>query len=85
MVQTFWYVSACCVWPRPTGGIEIRPWPPDMAPPLRPPPPPILTNEQKMKEVLDHVVEIADTMVDRDGNPDGKIKPWPLPGSKGVL
>jgi hypothetical protein len=35
-----------------------------------------------MKQTLDLVVEIADTMVDRYGNPDGKIKPWPRPGSK---
>src|SRR5712664_249072 len=82
MLQTFWYVSACCVWPRPAGGITLLPWPPDMAPPLRPPPPPVLTNEQAMKEVLDHIVEISDTMVDRYGNPDGSIKPWPRPGSK---
>ena len=55
-----------------------------MAPPLRPPAPPILTNEETMKELLDQVVEIADTMVDRYGNPDGKIEPWPRPGSKGA-
>ena len=34
-----------------------------------------------MKQVLDLIMEIADTMVDRYGNPDGKFKPWPRPGS----
>ena len=76
MVMTFWYVSACCAGPhlgRPVA-TELQPLKTILA-----------TNEEAraMKHVLDLVVEIADTMVDRYGNPDGKIKPWPRPGSKG--
>jgi hypothetical protein len=77
LVFTFWYVAMCCEGPYFDG---------EMMYPLSetPPPPPISTNEEGMKERLDHILVVADTMVDRYGNPNGKIKPWPRPGSKGV-
>jgi hypothetical protein len=76
LVRTFWYVGACCEHP-----YSGRP----VATQLQPLKTILTTNEEAnvMKQVLDHVVEVADTMVDRYGNPDGKIKPWPQPGSKG--
>jgi len=80
MVGTFWYVSKCCEGPYSRiifetyeEGVKRR-----QGPPL-----PEITQEEAMKQTLDLVVEIADTMVDRYGNPDGKIQPWPRPGSKG--
>jgi len=28
MVQTFWFVSGCCEWPRSAQAITVQPWPP---------------------------------------------------------
>ena len=76
MLQTFWYVSKCCE--QPYSG-------PPVATQLEPLKTILATNEEAkaMRLTLNLIVEIADTMVDRYGNPDGKIKPWPRTGSKG--
>jgi hypothetical protein len=77
MLQTFWYVSKCCE--QPYSG-------PPVATQLEPLETILTTNEEAkaMRLTLNLIVEIADTMVDRYGNPDGNIKPWPRPGSKGA-
>jgi hypothetical protein len=77
LVFTFWYVAMCC-----EGPFSGRP----VATQLQPLKTILGTKEEAMimKERLDHILEVADTMVDRYGNPDGKIKPWPRPGSKGA-
>jgi hypothetical protein len=80
MVGTFLYVTMCCKPPYFGGSVAVLRQPPGTPPP---PPPEIVTNEQGMKQTLDHILMVADTIVDRYGNPDGKIKPWPRPGSKG--
>src|SRR6266403_107861 len=71
MVLTFRYVSKCCEGPYLGGRMANGPLPPQIA-----------TNKDAMKVRLDHILEVADTMVDRYGNPDGKIQPWPRAGSR---
>jgi hypothetical protein len=81
LVETFALVSKCCEGPYSRiifetyeEGVKRR-----QGPPL-----PEITQKEAMKQTLNFVVEIADTMTDRFGNPDGKIKPWPRLGSKGA-
>src|SRR6266850_1017436 len=61
LVRTFWYVSKRC-----EGPYSGRP----VATQLQPLKTILTTSEEAkvMKQVLDHVVEVADTMVDRYGN-----------------
>jgi hypothetical protein len=67
MVTTFWYLTKCCDGQIMEDGAPL----------------PQFTNEEAMKVRLDHILMVASTMVDRYGNPDGKINPWPRTGSKG--
>ena len=54
MALTFWYVSKCCEGPCLEGPMADGPLPPQIA-----------TNDDAMKLRLDHILEIASTMVDR--------------------
>jgi hypothetical protein len=63
---TFWYLKKFCEGPKAGGSM--------MHGSETPPPKIILTNEEAMKAKLDHILEVATTMVGRHGgNPIG----WP--------
>lgn len=58
LVSSFWYVSLCCEGPFLGGPMMYG---------SEPPPPKIATNEEGMKIRLDHILEVASTMVDNYG------------------
>jgi hypothetical protein len=62
LVQTFWYVAACCAGPHLGRPVATQ---------LEPLKTILATNEaaMAMKETLDHLLEVASTMVDRYAKP----------------
>jgi hypothetical protein len=54
MVKTFWYVTKCCEQPYLGRPMMDGPFPPE-----------INTEEKAMKMMMDHILEVASTMVDR--------------------
>jgi hypothetical protein len=54
MVKTFWYVTKCCEGPYLGRPMMDGPFPSE-----------INTKDKAMKMMLDHILEVASTMVDR--------------------
>jgi hypothetical protein len=66
LARTFWYVKKFCEGPQPGGStMHVH---------LETPPPEITTNEERMKVRLEHILEVATTMVGRYG---GRPSFWP--------
>jgi hypothetical protein len=61
MVKTFWYLTKCCEGPYSGRPMMDGPFPPE-----------INTEEKAMKVMLDHILEVANAMVDRYSTPEWK-------------